>query len=147
MITASHLLTLLGLIMCNYFIQPLYQCFSVQIFNMNRNEEKGENEINHASSKANHIYLLFDPVHLLKNIRNNLFKSINYQPIWKKHLNCRIKQCIVKITKCTSWSIFDQSTSAAIKSYYPSRLDASSFLKLVNICWTINNSKQELNTN
>ena len=98
MITASHLLTLLGLIMCNYFIQPLYQCFSVQIFNMNRNEEKGENDINHPSSKANHIYLLFDPVHLLKNIRNNLFKSINYQPIWKKHLNCRIKQCIVKIT-------------------------------------------------
>ena len=44
-------------------------------------------------------------------------------------------------------AIFDQSTSAAIESYYPNRLDASSFLKLVNIWWTINNSKQEFNTN
>ena len=43
-------------------------------------------------------------------------------------------------------AIFDQSTSAGIESYYPNRLDASSFLKLVNI-WTINNSKQEFNTN
>ena len=42
---------------------------------------------------------------------------------------------------------FDQSTSAAIEGYYPNRLDASSFLKLVNIWWTINNSKQEFNTN
>ena len=41
----------------------------------------------------------------------------------------------------------DQSTSAAIESYYPNRLDASSFLTLVNIWWTINNSKQEFNTN
>ena len=44
-------------------------------------------------------------------------------------------------------AIFDQITSAAIESYYPNRLDASSFLKLVNIWCTINNSKQEFNTN
>ena len=44
-------------------------------------------------------------------------------------------------------AIFDQSTSAAIESYYPNRLDASSFLKLVNIWWTINNNKQEFNAN
>ena len=37
---------------------------------------------------------------------------------------------------------FYQSTSAALE-----RLDGSSFLKLVNIWWTINNSKQEFNTN
>ena len=43
--------------------------------------------------------------------------------------------------------IFDQSTSTTIESYYPNRLDASSFLKLVDIWWTINNSKQEFNTN
>ena len=42
---------------------------------------------------------------------------------------------------------FDQGTSTAIESYYPNRLDASSFLKLVNIWWTINNSKQEFDTN
>ena len=44
-------------------------------------------------------------------------------------------------------AIFDQSTSAAIEIYYPNRLDASSFLKLVNIWWTINDSKKEFNTN
>ena len=42
---------------------------------------------------------------------------------------------------------FYQSTSAAIESYYPNRLDASSFLKFVNIWWAIENSKQEFNTN
>ena len=44
-------------------------------------------------------------------------------------------------------AIFDQRTSATIESYYPNRLDASSFLKLVNLWWKINNSKQEFNTN
>ena len=44
-------------------------------------------------------------------------------------------------------AIFGQSTSAAIESYYPNRLDASSFLKLVNIWWRINNRKQEFNAN
>ena len=42
---------------------------------MYRNEQKFENIINHTSNTANHIYLFFDPVHLLKNIRNNLFNS------------------------------------------------------------------------
>ena len=44
------------------------------LFNMYGNEQKGEN-INRPSNTANHIYLFFDPVHLLKNIRNNLFNS------------------------------------------------------------------------
>ena len=44
-------------------------------------------------------------------------------------------------------AIFDQSTSATLESYYPNRLDASSFLKLVNIWWITNSSKQEFNTN
>ena len=38
------------------------------------NKQKGK-IINHPSNTANHIYLFFDPVHLLKNIRNNLFNS------------------------------------------------------------------------
>ena len=45
------------------------------LFNMNGNEQNGENVINHPSNTTNHIYLFFDPVHLLKNIRNNLFNS------------------------------------------------------------------------
>ena len=44
------------------------------LFNMYGNEQKGEN-INHPSNTANHICLCFDPVHSLKNIRNNLFNS------------------------------------------------------------------------
>ena len=44
-------------------------------------------------------------------------------------------------------AFFDQSTSAAIEGYYPNWLDVSSFLKLVNIWWRMNNSKQEFNTN
>ena len=45
------------------------------LFNMYGNEQKGENIITHPSNPANRIYLFFDPVHLLKNIRNNLFNS------------------------------------------------------------------------
>ena len=45
------------------------------LFNMYRNEQKGENINNHPSSTVNHIYLFFDPVHLLKNIRSNVFNS------------------------------------------------------------------------
>ena len=44
-------------------------------------------------------------------------------------------------------AIFDQSTSTAIENYCPNWLYASLFLNLVNIWWTINNSKQEFNTN
>ena len=45
------------------------------LFSMYENEQKGENIINHLSNTANHIYLFFDSVHLLKNIRKNLFNS------------------------------------------------------------------------
>ena len=44
-------------------------------------------------------------------------------------------------------AIFDPATSAAIESYFPDRTDASSFLKLINIWWTISNSKQKYNNN
>ena len=43
--------------------------------------------------------------------------------------------------------VFDATTSAAINSYYPERKDAAGFLKLVNIWWTISNSKQQFNSN
>ena len=42
---------------------------------MHGNEHKGGNIINYLSNTANHIYLFFDPVDLLKNISNNLFNS------------------------------------------------------------------------
>ena len=45
------------------------------LFSMYENEQKGENIINYLSNIANHIYLFFDSVHLLKNIRKDLFNS------------------------------------------------------------------------
>ena len=45
------------------------------LFNMHANEQKSENIINYPSNTANHIYLFFDPTHLLKSICNNLFNS------------------------------------------------------------------------
>ena len=44
-------------------------------------------------------------------------------------------------------SIFHPTTSAAIKSYFPDRSDAAEFLNLINIWWTISNSKSQCNTN
>ena len=44
-------------------------------------------------------------------------------------------------------SIFDATTSAAIKSYYLERYDALRLLKLINFWWKISNSKQRYNTN
>ena len=44
-------------------------------------------------------------------------------------------------------STFDATTSAAIESYYPDHCDASGFLKLINLWWTISNSKQKYNKN
>ena len=42
-------------------------------------------------------------------------------------------------------AIFDPTTSAAIKSYFPERNAAAQFLRLINLWWTISNSKQQLN--
>ena len=43
-------------------------------------------------------------------------------------------------------NIFERSTAIGITEYFPERKDASEFIKLVNIWWTISNSKQEKNT-
>ena len=156
------------------------------LFNMCGNEEKDENIINHPSNTANHIYLVFfDPVHLLKNIRNNLFNSQRFifpsfkfdqffAPIdvsggegsWKllhevydkdEKLPANMKKASKLSYKAMhpgdnkqsvplALAIFDQGISATIESYYPNRLGACSFLKLVNIWWKINKSKQEFST-
>ena len=34
-------------------------------------------------------------------------------------------------------AIVDETTYAAIRSYYPHREDAAAFLKLISVCWTI----------
>ena len=40
-------------------------------------------------------------------------------------------------------AIYHESTAAALRSYYPHREDAAAFLNLINIWWTISNSKSE----
>ena len=42
--------------------------------------------------------------------------------------------------------IFHETTSAAIKSYFPEEIPAAEFLNLVNTWWTISNSKNIFNT-
>ena len=44
-------------------------------------------------------------------------------------------------------NVFHGTTSAAIISYFPNETAAAEFLKLVNIWWTISNSKSKFNTN
>ena len=44
-------------------------------------------------------------------------------------------------------NIFDRTTAIGINKYFPEAKDASEFIKLINIWWTISNSKQEFNTN
>ena len=44
-------------------------------------------------------------------------------------------------------AVFHESTSAAIRSYFPTREDAASFLNLINVWWTISNSKTKYNNN
>ena len=43
--------------------------------------------------------------------------------------------------------IFDSTTSAAAKSYFPECDAAAKFLELINAWWTMSNSKQKLNVN
>ena len=43
-------------------------------------------------------------------------------------------------------SAFDETTSAAIKSYYADRLDAASFLYVFHKIFIISNSKNQFNT-
>ena len=42
-------------------------------------------------------------------------------------------------------AIFDETTIAAIKSYFPNRIDAAQFLNLFRIWWIISNSKSRYN--
>lgn len=51
-----------------------------------------------------------------------------------------------KLSVPLALAIFDESTSAAICSYFPEHNDASSFLKLFNSWWIISNAKYQFDT-
>ena len=44
-------------------------------------------------------------------------------------------------------AIFNPTTSATIESYFPESNAAAQFLRLINLWWTISNSKQQFNMN
>lgn len=131
-------------------------------------------------TQPSRIYLFYDSVHLLKNIRNNLlnarrfiFPSFHFEgffdPInvpggeitWKlfhdvfefdmglpgqlkkapKLSNETLHPGDNKQNVTLALNIFDHSTAVAITEYFPDRMDAAEFLKLINIWWTISNSK------
>ena len=137
-------------------------------------------------SQSSRIYLFYDSVHLLKNIRNNLlnarrfifppfqfegfFDSINVpggEITWKlfhdvvesdmslpgqlrkapKLSNETLHPGNNKQNVALALNVFDRSTAVAITEYFPNRKDAAEFLKLINIWWTISNSKNRFNNN
>ena len=137
--------------------------------------------IQHHTKPNLKTYLLFDSVHLLKNIRNNLlnckrfvFPLFNFDGfpdivhvesgevdwhllynIYEKDesLEGNLKKAFKlsynalhpgdnKQSLPLALGIFHASTSAAIRSYYPQREDAASFLNLIDTWWVIVNCKQ-----
>ena len=140
----------------------------------------------HPSRENGKIYLFYDSVHLLKNIRNNLLNgrrfnfpafSFNgfYDDInvpqgniaWKQlhdvydkdlQLNAYLRKAPKLSYKSLhpgdnkqsvplALNIFDRSTAVALTEYFPIATDASEFVKLINIWWTVSNSKSRFNNN
>ena len=136
-------------------------------------------------SQSSRIYLFYDSVHLLKNIRNNLLNARRFifppfkfeeffDPInvpggeitWKlfhdvfeadmslpgqlkkapKLSNETLHPGNNKQNVTLALNIFDRSTAVAITEYFPQRNDASEFIKLINIWWTISNSKDRFHS-
>ena len=132
------------------------------------------------------IYLFFDTVHLIKNVRNNLlgrkrflFPEFHFDGFednidvpggeisWKllhdvhekdaelgAHFKAapKITSQVLHPGNCKqsvppALAIFHESTSAAIRNYFPDKRDAAGFLTLFNSWWTISNAKQKFNTN
>ena len=130
-------------------------------------------------------YLLFDMVHLIKNVRNNLLANkkfvfpkfsfdgfedkievangyVDWALFHKVHEEDKKLQAnLRKAPKLTTQvlhpgnnkqnvalalSIFDEKTTAAIKSYYPERKDAADFLNLFHKLFVVCNSKQRFNS-
>lgn len=150
-------------------------------------ETYGSNAANHFFHyNGQKIYVMFDSVHLLKNIRNNLFNSKRFifpefkfdgfiDPVTVSageislHLlnnvydrDEKLSANLRKAHKLTyktlhpgsnkqnvqlAVNIFHETTSAAIKSYFPNNLAASNFLNLFNTWWVISNSKSRWSNN
>ena len=140
----------------------------------------------HPSNQNQKIYLFFDNVHLMKNIRNNLLngKKFVFPEFAFAHENINVscpggyitwgslhriydfdsqlKGNLRKAPKLTykvlhpgnkkqsvplALALFDDTTIAAIKSYFPERDDMSSFLEIFNTWWLICNSKERYHVN
>ena len=131
------------------------------------------------------IYLFFDTVHIIKNIRNNLlnrkrflFPSFHFDgfsddvsvvggeiswhlfhKLYEKDLqldaNLRaapeLSAKVLHPGNCkqsvpVALAIFNRSTSTGIKRFFPEKADAAEFLNLVDVWWTISNSKTKENS-
>ena len=130
--------------------------------------------------KSRKIYLCYDTVHLIKNVRNNLLKCkwfifLQFEfsgfkdPInvpggeiaWKSfhdvferdaslHANLReapkLTAKVLHPGNCkqnvpNALAIFDETTIAAVKSYFPEKASAAAFLTLFSKWWVLSNSK------
>ena len=132
------------------------------------------------------INLMYDSVHLLKNIRTNFlnskrlifpafhFNGLNdpisvtageiswhlLNKVYKK--DEKLSGNLRKAHKLTfqtlhpgndkqsvplALNVFDETTSASIKSYFPQDLSAAEFLQLINNWWLISNSKSKYSNN
>ena len=54
-----------------------------------------------------------------------------------------------KIIVCDTWAlaIFDETTFAAFKSYFPERKDVADFVTLINSWWTVVNARTHFASN
>ena len=134
---------------------------------------------------AKKIYLFFDTVHLVKNIRNNLLNRKRFlfpefsfgdfydnikvkggEVSWRilhqvyekdSSLQAHLKAAPMLSAKVlhpgnckqsvpVALAIFDPTTVAAIRTYFPVSEDAASFLSLIHIWWTISNAKVKENS-
>ena len=127
--------------------------------------------------------MVYDTVHLIKNIKNNLlnnkrfllpsFKFNNFfdkinvtggEISWKllhevhekyeklganlrksPKLTSKVLHESCKQSVPVAHAIFHETTYAAIISYFPGRIDAAEFLKLINTWWIISNTKDQYN--
>ena len=78
----------------------------------------------------------------------SMTKTKDCQPTWIRLPNFLTKPCTQGITSkvvqglMVILAIIYETTIVAAKSYFPTRSDLSGFLNLINIWWTISNSKQ-----
>ena len=105
------------------------------------------------------IYLSFDNVHLIKNVRKNLLNHKRF--LFPSFTFNGLKDSIKKAPKLTlkvlhpgsnkkhvplALAIFDETTSAVIQSYFPQHLSTAEFLQWFQKWWIISNSKSQFST-